>query len=193
MHEIIEKKFIEWTKGKSPLQARINIYEKIRDIPYAVIPELNAYYKFSEILKVGRGSCTPKHLLLGHMYERLGLFVLLSVFPYRWDNVKFDYPARLKKLAAKTPQAHHLACRVEIGGQLVLVDATLDPPLAKLGLPVNETWDGKSNTILPIIPEGEEELFTLSEAKLIQKSDPDNNTLEFYTELNALLEAGRQL
>jgi hypothetical protein len=40
--KIIDEKFNEWTKGRSPLDARINIYRQIRDIPYAIVPELIA-------------------------------------------------------------------------------------------------------------------------------------------------------
>jgi hypothetical protein len=191
--QILDKKFTQWTEGKDPIQARIKIYEQVRNIPYAVIPDLNDNQRFAEILTYGRGSCTPKHLLLGHMFEKLGLTVLYAVFPYRWDHVKFDYPPRLRELAQKTPSAYHLACRVDIDGEMILVDATLDPLLEKLGLPVNKSWDGISNTILPIIPEGEEELYHPSEALLTKKSDPDENTLAFYDALNRLLEEGRHL
>jgi hypothetical protein len=193
MLKIFNEKFAQWTEGKTLAQARVSIYEKVRDIPYAVVPDLNDVMRYGEILKYGRGSCTPKHLLLGNKYERLGLLILYSVFPFRWDHAKFDYPSRLKRLAKKLPPAYHLACRVDIDGELILVDATLDLALGKLGLPVNRSWDGISNTLLPIIPEGDEQLYHPSEAYLIQKRYPDENSMKFYNELNHLLEEGRLL
>jgi hypothetical protein len=193
MPDIFNEKFIQWTAGKNPLQARVSIFENVRNIPYAVVPDLNDAEKYVDILIYGRGSCTPKHLLLGHMFERLGLTVLYSVFPYRWDHVKFDYPPRLKELVKKVPPAYHLACRVDINDKLILVDATLDLALEKLGLTVNKSWDGTSDTTLPITPEGEEQLFHPSEAQIIQRNDLDDNETEFYKELNKLLEDGRRL
>jgi hypothetical protein len=193
MFEIFDEKFAQWTEGKNPIQARVSIYEKVRDIPYAVVPELNDTERYLEILTYGKGSCTPKHFLLGHMYESLGLLILYAVFPFRWDSAEVDYPSHLKRLAKKLPPAYHLACRVDIDEKLILVDATLDPALGKLNLPINKSWDGISNTLLPIIPAGEEQLYHPSEAHLIQKLDLDENSMKFYNELNQWLEEVRLL
>jgi len=192
MAGLIEEKFTQWTRAKNALEARVNIYQKIRDIPYAVVPELNDTEKYVEILKYGMGSCMPKHLLLCNMYERLGMMVLYAVYPFRWGEVEIGYPPRLKKLAEELPTNHHLACRVDMDGELVLVDATLDLALEKLGLPVNKEWDGISNTLLPINPCGEEELYHPSEAYLTQ-ARYDEKSLVFYSELNRWLEEARQL
>jgi len=190
MNELFEQKFREWTRGKSSLEARLNIFQRIRDMPYAVIPELVDGENYIDILKLGRGSCTPKHFLLGQMYQRLGLLVLYAVYPYRWDNTLFDYPPHLRKLAEDLPISHHLACRVEINDELVLVDATLDPPLEKVGLTVNKDWDGLSNTLLPMNPCGEEELYSPAEACLM-RPEYDEKALAFYDALNVFFEKVR--
>src|SRR5690606_1833186 len=98
----------------------------------------------------GKGSCTPKHFLLRDMYERLGLLTLYAVYPFRWSDLEVDYPPFLRDLARAVPISYHLACKVEIEGRLVLVDATVDRPLRRLGLPVNENWDGRSSMLLPV-------------------------------------------
>ena len=192
MAEIFDETFALWTQGKTPVQARLSVYQHIRDIPYAVIPELNDTERYAEILRYGRGSCMPKHLLLGSMYERLGMFVLYAVFPFRWDQAMVDYPPHLRKLAEELPTNYHLACRVDIDGELVLVDATLDLALEKLGLPVNKAWDGISNTVLPINPCGEEQLYHPSEKYLRQAHYYDEKSLQFYHELNLWLDEVRQ-
>ncbi len=181
-----------WTQGKTPVQARLSVYQHIRDIPYAVIPELNDTERYLEILRYGKGSCMPKHLLLGNMYERLGMFVLYAVFPFRWDQAMVDYPPHLRKLAEELPTSYHIACRVDIDGELVLVDATLDLSLEKLGLPVNKAWDGTSSTILPINPCGEEQLYHPAEKSLRQTHYYDEKSLKFYHELNLWLDEVRQ-
>jgi len=189
--DLIEDKFREWTHGRDALQARIAIYEQIRDIPYAVIPELIDAKRYVEILDSGKGSCTPKHFLLCNMFQKLGILVLYEVYPFRWDEVEMTYPPRLRKLAVTMPQSYHLACRVDIGGRLVLVDATLDKPLKRLGVPVNEEWDGISDTVRPVAPCGEEELYHPSEACQIG-TRPTGEALVFYDEFNRWLDEVRR-
>lgn len=188
---IASEEFNRWTRGRSALEARVGIYEKIRDIPYAVVPELIDPERYVEILKVGRGSCTPKHFLLCDMYQRLGMTVLYAGYPFRWDEVEVDYPPRLRKLARGLPESYHLACKVDIDGNLVLVDATADLALETIGLPVNKEWDGVSDTQLPIGPCGEEQLYHPSEARYIE-ARLDEKSLAFYEELNSWLEKVRR-
>ena len=192
MAERVDEKFRQWTQGKDAAQARLSIYQGIRDIPYAVIPELVDARRYPEILKYGKGSCTPKHFLLRDMYQRLGMLVLYAVYPFRWDEAEFDYPPYLRRLAEELPTSYHLTCRVDIAGELVLVDATLDPPLAKVGLTVNKDWDGVSNTLLPMSPCGEEVLYHPSEAGLMQVRN-DEKSLAFYNALNSFLAKVRLL
>ncbi len=192
MADIVDEKFRRWTQAKNELQARISIYEKVRDIPYAVVPELNDAERYVEILTYGKGSCTPKHFLIRTMFERLGMLVLYIVYPFRWDEARVIYPPRLKRLAEDLPTSHHLACRVDIDGELVLVDATLDPAMEKLGLPVNKEWDGTSDTVLPITPCGQEQIYHPSEAYLMN-AQYDTKSLIFYDELNQWLEEVRRL
>ena len=191
MRKIVEEQFNEWVKGRSAEEARINIYDRIRDIPYAVIPEIIDSARYVEILRLKRGSCTPKHFLLRAMYEKLGMFVLYAVYPFRWDELDIVYPPRLKKLAQRMPLSHHLACKVDIDGELVLVDATVDPALEKLGLPVNKNWDGTSDMTLPVTACGEEELFHPYESSYVQAIQ-DEKSLNFYSELNLWLEELRR-
>ncbi len=192
MTDIVEEQFKQWVRGKSEVEARVTIFERIRDIPYAVIPELNDSERYPDILRVRKGSCLPKHLLLCNMYQRLGLTVLYAVYPFRWDELEIDYPPKLRRLAKAMPPSRHLACKVDIDGRLVLVDATLDPPLERLGLPVNKKWDGKSDTLLPIKSGDGEEIYHPSEAYGL-RSQPDEKALIFYNELNLLLDKVRRL
>jgi hypothetical protein len=192
---IIDENFNDWTKGRDPVQARINIFKNIRDIPYAIVPELIDYRGYSDILKVGRGSCSPKHFLLCEMFQRLGLSVLYVVYPHWWNEraeLLEKYSVKLKNMAQALPISHHIACKVEINKKLVLVDATLDLPLAKADLPVNMDWDGKSDTVLPMTPCGEEEWYHPSEAPLMS-ARIDKQFLAFYTEFNVFLEWVRGL
>ena len=186
MTGIVLRKFNQWTQGKNSLEARISIYNMIRDIPYAIIPELIDPERYTKIFTAGKGSCSPKHFLLCEMYQKLGLTVLYACYPFRWEEVKVDYPTKLRKLARVIPTSYHVACKAEINGELVLVDATLDPIMGRLGLPVNKDWDGISDTLLPIMSCGEEQLYHPSEASHI-KPRLDDKSLAFYQELNSWL------
>lgn len=190
MSNAIDEKFTEWTRGKRAVESRISVFEKIRDIPYAVIPGINSVLQYRRILTVGKGSCTPKHFLLRDMYEKLGLPVLYVVYPFRWSELEVDYPAHLREVAEAMPVSHHLACKVEIGRRLVLVDATVDGPLKRLGLPVNENWDGFSNMVLPVAPVGEEQLFHPAEVRDYE-ARYDDVSLEFFRRMNAWLDRVR--
>ncbi|MBM3119226.1 MAG: hypothetical protein FJ006_06685 [Chloroflexi bacterium] len=189
--DIVDRKLHDWTRGKNAKDARISIFYKIRDIPYAVIPELNDPERYVDILKFNRGSCTPKHFLLCYMYQKIGLEVLYVVYPFRWNDFEAVYPPELQRLADAMPISYHLACKVDIDGKLVLVDATIDPALQKIGLPVNKKWDGLSDTLLAVNPCGEEQLYHPSEIHFMQPPTADEQSLAFYNRLNVWLKDTR--
>lgn len=188
MPDLIDQYIDRWAGEKIGRPALIAIFYHIRDIPYGILPELNDPHNYLNILNTNMGSCTPKHLLLGEIYSRLGMEVLFSVFPYRWSEFEELYPPYLRKLARLMPPASHLACRVFIDGRYVLIDATIDPPLGRLGLPVNMNWDGFTDTVLPVLPTGEEEIYHPLEVSLMQPPSPDDTAMAFYNGLNQFFE-----
>ena len=183
--DVVGSTLQKWTAGKKGKQAMIAVFEKIRDIPYGVLPVLNNPIDYPRILELNMGSCTPKHLLMCEMYRRLGLEVLYVVYPYRWAEFEELYPPTLWKLAQQMAPVNHLACKVELNGRDVLVDATIDPPLGSIGLPFTASWDGESDTALPVLPIGEEEIYYPDEAELMPPPDLDDNARTFYEGLNA--------
>jgi hypothetical protein len=118
--------------------------------------------------------------------------MLYAVYPFLWADVEVPYPPGLRRLAEALPMSYHLACKVEIEGRLVLVDATLDPALEQMGLAVNKDWDGLSDMQLPMNPSEEEELYHPSEASSL-RAQPDEARLAFYNALNRWLEEMRKL
>jgi len=193
MHDLVEHAFRNWTNDKTPVEARVTIFEQIRNIPYAIVPEISNADNFPRILDIGRGSCSPKHLLLASMFEKLGITVLLVVYPFRWPSVEMDVPQDIHDTLAMLPDDHHMACKAVINDRLVLIDATVDPALEKLGLPVNKSWDGISDTMLAVEPSGEEMLFHPSEASMINSVMVDQLHLEFYARFNSWLEEVRAI
>jgi hypothetical protein len=153
MTTLVNEKFLEWTRGLDFHKGMISIFEQIRDIPYSLaVPMTNPKTAPEEMLRLGKGYCGPKHYLLAAMYQRLGLEVAFATFPFIWNDPDLRYPPDLRQLASGLPVVHHLACRVRINDHWVLVDATWDSPLKPAGFPVNENWDGRSDTKCAVKP-----------------------------------------
>ena len=151
---IIEDKFNAWTKGLDALKARISVFEHIRDIPYAIVAELRDPVSGPPgLLKLNQGSCVPKHFLLGLLFSKLGIPVKYASYRFSWNDDRIQYPPELRQLAKEMPITAHLACKAYINKKWILIDATYDPPLKRVGFTVNEIWDGVSdcrNAVIPI-------------------------------------------
>ena len=151
--DIILDRFLEWTRGLNSLQCRISIFEHIRDIPFGIIQELVDPEELPVyILTHERGSCSPKHLLLGIMFEKLHIPIKFATYPFYWNDQDIQYPEELRKLAEQLPLMYHVACKGYINQKWILLDATYDPPLKKAGFPINESWDGMTETLNAVKP-----------------------------------------
>ena len=153
MASLVNTTFLEWTHGLDSCQSLISVFKNIRDIPYSLaFPMTDPRTAPERILELGRGSCGPKHYLLAEMFRRLGFKVIYATIPFLWNDPDTQYPPEIRQLAASLPVVHHLTCRVQINGCWVLVDATWDLALKRVGFPVNEHWDGKSETRCAVKP-----------------------------------------
>jgi transglutaminase-like putative cysteine protease len=162
--DIIVSTFLKWTAGL-PLQKQvISIFSHIRDIPYALLPG-NRKYGPEHILITGRGSCGPKHYLLGSMFTMLGIPVRYQTWPFTWNDPSLSFPPELRASAALLDVTNHLACQAQINGTWVLIDATWDLPLERVGFPVNRNWDGRSDTLLAVHPVNAPDIPALREKK----------------------------
>lgn len=153
-NDIVNVRFIEWTKGLDPVKARMSVFEHIRDIPYAIIPELrDPYTGPAGMLKLNKGSCVPKHFLLGLLFAKMGIQVKYASYLFAWDDKGVAYTPALRQLTKEMPITAHLAIKACIENKWVLIDATWDLPLRKYGFPVNVEWNGFidcKNAVTPI-------------------------------------------
>jgi len=141
------------TAGKSRVEQRVAVYERVRGIPYRLIPALyDPAVAARGILMANAGSCTPKHFLLGRWLELLGYRVRYVTSVFDWNSPTLAFPDGLRRLAGRYPDEYHLCLQVSIGGEWRLVDATWDPGLRHLGFNVNESWDGVSDTANAVVP-----------------------------------------
>lgn len=152
-NDITQNKFDEWTRGLNPRDARISLFEHIRNIPYAIIPALrDPVLGPVGLINENHGSCQPKHFLLYKYFEKLNIPVKLVSYHFRWSEQPIKYPPELKKIVGALPMPFHLATKAFINGKWVLVDVTYDLPLEKAGFPVTRNWDGVSDTKNAVIP-----------------------------------------
>ncbi len=197
--KIIIERFNEWTSRLEPKQAMISVFEHIRDIPYAIVPAFrDPAFGPVGILEQNEGSCQPKHYLLMMFFHSLKIPVKLATYAFRWSDSDVRYPHDLKELISRLPIEYHLACKAEIEGRWVLVDATWDMPLINVGFPVNEYWDGISNTKNAVTPIEEvmhesvrERVRFETERHGLYTEEEKAVYREFIEKLNAWLEAVR--
>jgi len=150
---IVDEKFEEWTRGSSPEESLVRIFESIRNIPFAVVLEQITLEKGPvSMLEKNKGFCIPKHYLMGEMLRRLKVPCRYCTFSFNWRDLNIEYPRELKNTAEILPVTYHLACEINIDDIWVTVDATWDPGL-KTKIPVvNEGWDGRTDTKLAVEP-----------------------------------------
>lgn len=194
------EKFAEWTKSLSARSARISIYQHIRDIPYAIIPELrDPKTGPSGMINMNKGSCVPKHFLMAAMMSELGLPVKYVTYLFDWNDPKINFPTALRKVAKSMPITAHLATKINIDGKWTLVDATYDLPLKKAGFTVNESWDGVSDTLNAVTPSEEivhdslQERLAFAGKRVSEYTDKERSAYaEFAKRLNPWLEELRR-
>jgi hypothetical protein len=87
---------------------------------------------------------------LGRMFEMLQIPIKYVTYPFSWNAEFVAYPPELRKLAEVVPVDYHLACKTRIENNWVIVDAAWDPPVARVGFPINESWDEVSDTKLSV-------------------------------------------
>ncbi len=200
MSDIITEKFHKWKRGLSVEDAATRIFEEIRDIPFAVVPELFRLEKGPRgMLLMNKGFCVPKHYLMGMMFERMDISVKYYTDAFLWKDLKVSYPRSVRMYCENIPVAYHLALRAEIGGCWKFIDGTWDLPLEGEGFAVNREWDGRQDMVNAVDPIEEfvhdtaierDELFLrkLQEYSLSEKL----NLARFSVELNRWLETVRK-
>lgn len=200
MQNIINLKFQEWTEGLAPKEARIRIFNEVRDIPYYLVPQVDdAFAWAASILEANKGSCSPKHYLLGFYFGKLGIPLRYITYPFEWKDQPIRYPQEIKGLLGGLPTGYHAACKVYLGEKWVLADATWDAALSRAGFPVNLGWDGLSETMNAVEPadeinheELEGRLNFVRERKSVYSREEKEAYARFVPKFNSWLEEIRQ-
>ena len=146
----IEEKFAEWSAGLSAEQARVALFERVRDSPYSYPASRDP----AEVLRAGFGTCSGKHYLLAEFYRLLGLNVRHMICSHRFNESDLPFPQDMQEMLMRDEVVDmHDYLQVEIDGQWVDIDATWERGLREFGFPVTEEWDGSSVMRLSVVPD----------------------------------------
>lgn len=119
----------------------------VLEIPYKRIGSINP----EDMIREGKGSCTPKHIFLASYLKKLDIPVKFEVILFYYKNQPFIYPEWAKEIVENMPISHHLALKAKFPDKWTLIDVTWDPKLK--GFPRNDNWDGVSDMKLGVRPE----------------------------------------
>ncbi len=137
-----------WAAGLPLNEQTVKLFEKVRDIPYGNIGSRDP----QDVYDKNKGTCSGKHELLKELYKELGVEVKNFVAVHKFNDLKSDFPKDIKEILDKTEiRDPHNFLKIKVNGKWLTVDATWDKPLKKLGFPVTENWDGKSDTKLCVV------------------------------------------
>ncbi len=135
--------------GKSPRDARIAVFDFVRDIPY----DYPASRDPAEVLAAGRGSCSGKHALLSEMLAAMGYPPKLMYARYNMGDLPVEWPPQFQRTFFEEHIIDiHNFVRAGFGGRWVTLDVTWDAALTPHRFPVNLDWDGESDTVIAAGP-----------------------------------------
>jgi hypothetical protein len=187
LDELMDKKFEEWTKDRNELGKRINVFNKIKDIPYGV----NKTNDAETMLNLNRGHCYPKHALLAHFLNKLNIETKILGYECKWSKLEF-LPEKLKELAInheRFVRIGHVFVLARINKTWVRLDVSWDSGLKNAGFPVNE-WGGFGNTAHGFEPVGKTTV--MNDLSINERNHRSKEMMVFYDSLNEWLESLRR-
>ena len=134
-------KYLRSIENLSLDQKIIKTFEFVQKIPYKVCK----FKSVDDLIINNFGDCRHKHLFLFEVYSKLGLKVEKIKVIFDWKNLPIP-DEKLKILKKSGTIFPHNALHLYRDNKKILVDATWEIRLEKIGFPVTKKWDGKSNT-----------------------------------------------
>jgi hypothetical protein len=142
----------QWANDQPLEQQVVTLFEKVRDIPYGDIGSRDPL----DVYRKNKGTCSGKHELLKGLYKELDLEVKDCLVMHRFKQLPVRFPDEINEILERIDIIDpHNYFKVKIDNKWLTVDVTWDKALQKLGFPVNEGWDGKSDMKVAVAPGGE--------------------------------------
>jgi len=122
-------------------------YNRIRKIHYKIVDIDYSLSNSNRLLDLNGASCTPKHIVLFDICQKLGLEVRVCVHEFQWTDLTLDFPIHVDIFLKEFSSDFHTNLEVKIGNHWILVDATWDDALIDAGLPGTKEWNGIDSTM----------------------------------------------
>jgi hypothetical protein len=149
-NDIIRRTFRAWTADCTPLQSRVQLFERVREIPYCYPASRDP----AEVLRQRRSSCSGKHYLLGELLRMAGLRVRHMIGRHRFNESPLVFPPEMQEMLRKNEVVDfHDYLQIAVDDNWIDVDATWERGLREFGFPVNDEWDGRSAMLLSVVPD----------------------------------------
>lgn len=175
-------KYLKSIENLSLDEKIIKAFELVQKIPYKVCK----FESVDELITNNFGDCRHKHSFLFEVYSKLGLKVEKIKVLFDWKDLPI--PNEKFKILEKSGTIFpHNALYLFRENKKILVDATWEPRLEKIGFPIINNWNGKSNT--KSITNGKVENLSLEEYEERKKELGliREELLSFADELNSFL------
>jgi hypothetical protein len=118
----------------------VAVVEAVAEIPWGEGRDVE------EVLCLGKGTCTGKHLVLQACLAELGIESRPVVCTFRWGDQTIKYPEKLRLILREGEWEHgHNFLQVIINGNYVDIDVTWNSRLKPHGFKAfPKGWDGKT-------------------------------------------------
>ncbi len=181
MDTAIKKQIIQKWTNKQPLNQKIiTLFERVRDIPYGDIGSRNP----TDVYKQNKGTCSGKHELLKELYQQLGIQVKSYLVMHHFKKMPVKFPNHIQNILNKRNILDpHNFLKILVSKKWITVDVTWNKPLKKLGFPVNENWDGKTDMQIAVMPKG----------KIFETNDPISLKKQLISQLSDQVQKDRKL
>lgn len=145
MKDYLEELLERFSKQSFPFKSATLF---VRDIPYGDIGSRDP----KDIIRTNMGTCSGKHFLLKEIYLSLGFEVKDMIAIHKFNDLNIELSKNLKSLLLQGEVYDpHNFLAVNLDGKWYKVDITWDRPLGKIGLEINEGWDGKSDMNICVV------------------------------------------
>ena len=150
MESELRRKIINELVGDIPLNEKIiKLFERVRDISYGSIGSRDP----KDVYEKSKGTCSGKHELLKELYQELGIEVKDFIAMHKFNDLNVDFPDNIKEILNRTEIIDpHNFFKIKIDDNWITIDITWDKPLKRVGFPITEDWDGKSDMELCVVP-----------------------------------------
>jgi hypothetical protein len=119
--ELIDEILKKWTAGLSKDDRLVEIFYRVRDIPYGTIGSRDP----EQVYLKNKGTCSGKHFLFYELVEGLGFKSKHFICSHKFRQFKVEFPTQLREILKENDVLdYHNFVKVFVNGRWLMVDLT---------------------------------------------------------------------